>query len=302
MKTFNRIDWKKGMEIMPETFLYADSHHDNISRINRQMLVPFAYGLVPMRDFELKYTILDHKLTLDKIACTIMDSEGNLLNITKGVTLPLPKEVQGTYYLTVSYGEEEHVEKNGVPQVERNYKFQLINLFNPSSPLLFPIMKLRAENGEWEVLDFIPPCFSINSCNQLADLAGHCRQQITKMLELVEKRELTAAYGQIGYLLIEWSNTLSSDLPASFVTRLKKIIFVVKANHLFDDADETLMTRMDNFIWREFNPNALFETIQEALSYLHAAIAYLQEVKTEPVPVVEKPKPEPEEEELTYML
>lgn len=302
MKILNRIDWKRGMEVMPETFLHADGYHDGVSRINRQMMVPFAYGLVPFHDFELKYTIRDQKLTLDKIACTIVDCEGNLLAITKGVSLPLPKEAQGTYYLAVSLGEEGHVEKNGVPLVEQNYKFQLINLFNPCSPLLFPLLKLQVENGVWEVVDFIPPCFSINACNKLFELARQCHQQITEMLELAEKRGLTAAYGQIGYLLIEWSNTLSSDLPATFVTRLKKIIFVVKANHLFDDAEATLMSRMDNFIWREFNPNMLFETIQEALSYLQAAITFLQQAKPEPTPVVEKPKPEPEEEEFAYLL
>ena len=102
-KTFDRIDWKRGMEIMPETFLYADGYHDSVSRLNRQLLVPFAYGLVPLHDFTLKYTIFDHKLTIDKISCTIMDCEGNILHITKGISLPLPKEAQGTFYLAVNY-------------------------------------------------------------------------------------------------------------------------------------------------------------------------------------------------------
>ena len=302
MMTFDRIDWKRGMEIMPETFLYADGYHDSVSRLNRQLLVPFAYGLVPLHDFTLKYTIIDHKLTIDKISCTIMDGEGNVLHITKGISLPLPKEVQGTFYLAVSCGEEDHIEKNGVPMLEQGYKFQIINLLNPCSPFLFPLLKLHAENGDWEVVDFIPPCCVVSAHSDLSNLSNQCRQCLGKILDLVEKKGDKDACYQIGYLIIEMSNSSRYDTPAMLISYLKKAVFILKSNHLFDGSDDELLDRAGEFVQLEYNPNALFETIQEALSYLHAALAFLQQTKSEPVPVVEKPKPEPEEEEFTYML
>lgn len=298
-KTFDRIDWKRGMEIMPETFLYADGYHDSVSRLNRQLLVPFAYGLVPLHDFTLKYTIFDHKLTIDKISCTIMDCEGNILHITKGISLPLPKEAQGTFYLAVSCGEDDHVEKNGVPMVEQGYKFQIINLLNPCSPLLFPLLKLQAGNGDWEVLDFIPPCCAISAHSELTNLTNQCRQWLDKILALVENKECNEAYYQIGYVQIELANSIRYATPSMLISLLKKAVFILKTNKLFDKED---ISRAGEFVWLEYNPNTLSETIQEALSFLQSAVTFLQHAKPEPAPVMEKPKQEPEEEEFAYLL
>lgn len=298
-KTFDRIDWKRGMEIMPETFLYADGYHDSVSRLNRQLLVPFAYGLVPLHDFTLKYTIFDHKLTIDKISCTIMDCEGNILHITKGISLPLPKEAQGTFYLAVSCGEDDLVEKNGVPMVEQGYKFQIINLLNPCSPLLFPLLKLQAENGDWEVLDFIPPCCAISAHSELTNLTNQCRQWLDKILALVENKECNEAYYQIGYVQIELANSIRYATPSMLISLLKKAVFILKTNKLLDKED---ISRAGEFVWLEYNPNTLSETIQEALSFLQSAVTFLQHAKPEPAPVMEKPKQEPEEEEFAYLL
>jgi hypothetical protein len=298
-KTFDRIDWKRGMEIMPETFLYADGYHDSVSRLNRQLLVPFAYGLVPFHDFTLKYTIFDHKFTIDKISCSIMDCEGNILNITKGTSLSLPKEAQGTFYLAVSCGEEEHVEKNGVPMVEQSYQFQIINLLNPCSPLLFPLLKLQVRNGEWEALDFIPPCCAISAHGELTNLTNQCRQWLDKIIALVENKEYSEAYYQIGYVQIELTNAIRYATPSMLISLLKKAVFILKTNQLLNKED---LSRAGEFVWLEYNPNTLSETIQTALSFLHSAVTFLQHAKPEPAPVVEKPKQEPEEEEIAYLL
>lgn len=298
-KNFDRIDWKKGMEIMPETFLYADGYHDSVSRLSRQLVVPFAYGLVPLHDFTLKYTIFDYKLSIDKISCTIMDCEGNILHITKGTSLLLPKEVKGTFYLAVSYGEEAHVEKNGVPLVERTYKFQIINLLNACSPLLFPLLKLQTRNGEWEALDFIPPCCTISAHSELTNLTNHCRQWLEKILFLVEKENYSEAYRQIGFVQIDLTNAIRFATPSMLISLLKKAVFILATNKLLDKSD---VDRAGEYIWQEYNPNMLFETIQETLTFLYSAVTFLQQSKPKPAPAVEKPKQEPEEEEIAYLL
>lgn len=301
MQTFNRIDWKRGMEIMPETFTKADDYHDSVSLVNRQVLVPFTYGLVPLHDFELKYSLNYSSLTLEKLSCTILACDGSLLQLTQGVNVPLPKDAQGTYYLAVSCGEPNHTEKSGVPMLEKTYKYQIINLLNPNSPSLFPLMKLYANNGEWEVVDFIPPCCAVGAHAGLATLTNQCRQWMDKVLQLTGQQERTEAYYRFGLLLVEFSNTIHSDSPFMLVTRLKKAVFILKSEHLLDESDTLLLDRAEDFIWNEFTPNTLFETLQEALSIIHAAVDYLQQNKQEPAPVVEKPQ-EPEEEEFTYML
>ena len=51
---------------MPETFIGAEEYHDQLSMINRQLMVPLAYGLVPLREFELNARFLTSILYLRK--------------------------------------------------------------------------------------------------------------------------------------------------------------------------------------------------------------------------------------------
>ena len=290
------------MEITPATFIEADNYHDSIRRLHRLLIAPLAYGLIPQSDFVLKYDFQHNNLILEKISCTILNTDGRLLQLTKGATVPLPKTAQGVYYLAVSLGEENHIEENGVPCVENVCKYQIINLLNPDSVSLFPIMKLYAGPESWEVLDFIPPCYTLNAHPELTDLSHHCRQSLQKLYTLLGKKERGEAFFQLGSLLIEMINAVHSDTVPVFVSRLKKIVLVLQNNHLLDEHDSEWFDKAETFVWQEYNPNAIFETIQEALSLIHAATALLERAKVEPVPVVEKPKPEPEEEEFTYML
>lgn len=298
----NKIDWKRGMEITPATFIEADNYHDSIRRFYRLLIAPVAYGLIPQSDFVLEYDFRDNNLLLKKISCTILDADGHLLQLTKGATVPLPKTVQGVYYLAVSFGGENHIEENGVPYVENICKYQIINLLNPDTSSLFPIAKLYAGPASWEVLDFIPPCYTLSAHSELVDLSHHCRQSLQKLYTLLGKKERGEAFFQLGSLLIEMINAVHSDTVPVFVSRLKKIVLVLQNNHLLDEHDSEWFDKAETFVWQEYNPNAIFETIQEALSLIHAATALLERAKVEPVPVVEKPKPEPEEEEFTYML
>lgn len=298
----NKIDWKRGMEITPATFIEADNYHDSIRRFYRLLIAPVAYGLIPQSDFVLEYDFRDNNLLLKKISCTILDADGHLLQLTKGATVPLPKTAQGVYYLAVSLGEENHIEENGVPCVENICKYQIINLLNPDSVSLFPIMKLYAGPESWEVLDFIPPCYTLNAHPELTDLSNHCRQCLQKLWTLVGKKERGEAFFQLGCLLIEMTNAMHGDTVSAFVSRLKKIVYVLQNNHLLDEFASGILEQAETFVWKEYNPNAIFETIQEALTLIHSAVELLERAKVEPAPVVEKPKPEPEEEELTYML
>ena len=217
------------MEILPETFIGADGYHDRMTAVNRCWMVPFAYGLIPLHDFEIKYAIHNNSLTLEKISCMIMDCEGNVLHLTQGTTVPLPSTAQGTYYLTVSCGDFNHIEKNGVPYLEQKYKYQIINLLNPNSPSLFPLMKLHAGNGEWEVLDFIPPCCTVSTHPLLTDLTHQCGSLLEKILTLVEKNGNEDACYQIGSLLVEMSDSVRSDTPICWMKKTLPSLAVRKS-------------------------------------------------------------------------
>lgn len=302
MPKLNRIDWKRGMEIMPETFIGAEEYHDQLSMINRQLMVPLAYGLVPLQKFELKCTVHDQHIILEKVNATIMNCDGHLIHLSEGVKIPLPRDAHGIYYLAVSIEGDRHIEENGVPYLKKEYHYQIINLLNTYTPSLFPILKLHASHGDWEDMDFIPPCCTVSAHPEFARVAELCVQWLKKILSITGQKDYGDLSFQLGSLLIDTADTAQCGTSSMLITRLKKALLILLTYHLLDESDQELLTKAEEFVWRDYNPNTLFETMQDAMSLIHCSIEFLERVEPKSAPVVEKTKPEPEEEELTYML
>lgn len=302
MQTLNKVDWKRGMEIVPETFICADGYHDSVSMINRQILLPLTYGLVPMHDFELKYTIRNHKILLEKVSATIMGGDGKLFQLSQGVEVSLPSDAQGIYYLVVSIGEDKHKEENSVPYLEKDYNYQVTNRLGLLPHVSFPVMKLHADQGEWEVLDFIPPCCTVNSHADFSNLMEKCRKCLVGILKTAEERNYKEACYQLGVQIIDLVTFMQSDIPAALISRLKKIVLILKTYHLFDETNDELSNKADDFIWSDYSSYTLYETLQDALSFFHSSISFLEQASQPPTPAVENNIQDPEEEEITYIL
>ena len=299
MERKNRIDWKRGMEITPRTFMEADNYHIHENQINRQCIIPNSYGLVPQNSFDLKYNIQGNQLILEKMSCVILDISGKTLQLDGGVEVELPRSSQGIFYLVVSLGKEEYFEENGVPYMAQSLQFRVVNLLEVDDSASFPIMKLQANQGDWEVSDFIPPCCAVQSHPFLTQLAKQCKQTLTKILQLTRQQEINEVYYELGGLLVELANEGMDSTPMAFLTIIKKAVFVLNIHNLLEKADSN---EVDGFVWGEYNPHALFETIQKALEYFSITIEQLSRPVEKPAPVVEKVKPKEEDEEITYML
>lgn len=299
MEKINRIDWKRGMEITPRTFMDADNYHIHENQINRQCIVPKSYGLVPQNSFDLKYAFQGNKLILEKVACVILDISGRTLRLDRKVEIALPHSSQGVYYLVVSSGNEEHIEENGVPYLVQSPQFHIVDSLESANSTSVPIMKLQVNQGDWEVVDFIPPCCAVQSHPLLAQLAKQCKQTLNKILQLMRQQGYNEAYYEMGILLVELANTVLCDTPVAFLTKIKKAVFILNVHHLLEKAD---FDDVDSFVWSDYNPHAMLEAIQKALAYFSMAIDQLTHPVEEPAPVVEKAKPKEEDEEIIYML
>ena len=287
------------MEITPRTFMDADNYHIYENRIARQCIVPQPYGLLPQNTFELQYTIQGNKLVIGKISCVVLDINGVTLQLNRGVEIALPHTTQGIFYLIVSSGGDECVEENGVPYRVNPPRFNIINLLDNSKPSSLPLMKLQVNHGDWEVVDFIPPCCAVQAHPLLVQLAKQCKQALNKILSLARQQGYNEVYYELGGLLVELTNTLRGDTPIAFLTRLKKAIFILNAHNLLEKAG---FEEVDDFVWGEYNPHTILETIQRALAYFTIVIDFLTRPVEAPAPVVEKEKPKEEDEEITYML
>ena len=301
MKTVNRIDWRRGMSVGAKAFIESDNYHIFINKIAQFMAYPSAYGLVPGYDFELECHISHNQFVIDKVACIFIDSYSRIIQLTQGSTLNLQALSPGVYYVAVSLEQEKHVEIGGLPYLEQVPKYQIMNLFDSTEQPLFPLAKIEYSEGRWQVCDFIPPCCAVCSHPMFIELARHCKQRLGELLTLVEKQERSGAVDQLAFLYIELTDAVRNETAVDFISRLKKIVFALKTCHLVEDANASLWEKMKAFVWKEYNQNLIFETIQEALSYMAESIRFLTQEVRPPAPVTEKVPP-PQEEELTSIL
>lgn len=301
MKTVNRIDWRRGMSIGAKAFIESDNYHIFINKIAQFMAYPSAYGLVPGYEFELECHIGHNQFVIDKVACIFIDSYSRIIQLTQGSTLNLQALSPGVYYVAVSLEQEKHVEIGGLPYLEQIPKYQIMNLFDSTEQPLFPLAKIEYSEGRWQVCDFIPPCCAVCSHHMFIELARQCKQRLGELLTLVEKQERSGAVDQLAFLYIELTDAVRNETAVDFITRLKKIVFALKTCHLVEDANVALWEKMKAFVWKEYNQNLIFETIQEALSYMVESIRFLTQEVRPPAPVKENVPP-PQEEELTYNL
>lgn len=300
MDVVNRIDWRRGTPIGAQIFIEADKFHIFTNEIAQHLALPMAFGLVPNCEFVLESHICQDRLSVDKVAMVFIDKAGRIIQLDQGGEVSLRGLPQGVYYLAVRLDEEKHKETNGVPYLERLYKYQVMNLLEPDEGGLFPIMKIQYDQGGWGLCDFIPPCCCICSHPKLVAQAKQCQQMLREMLSLAEKKEMHDVESQVGLLYIELNNSFAVETAVSFIARLKKIIFSLKNNHLFDDKDFEFKQRLNSFIWNEYTPNMLYEMIQDFLYFVTTTVSHLKVEPQKPAPI--RGNKVPEDEEVTYTL
>lgn len=298
MEIHKRIDWKKGMEITPLTFIEADNFHICTQNLNRLLIASTAYGLVPNSQFSFQYIIRQNQLSIEKIDCTFIDQNGGISQVRKGASIRLNPMTPGTYYLTVLKTEDNHITENEVPYLEGNYEYKITNILDSNKSSSFPILKLQNEHGEWKAIDFIPPCYTLNSHQTLFDMARQCIQIVEKIMTLLEKQKQESAYYQLGLQFIELKDSISISTTAAFYSLLKKTVFLLKTHHLTDETDPNIQNRFKTMVSQVYNSHAIYDIFQEAIYLFRASHNFLE--SSRPAPIIVTPKPE--EEELTYTL
>lgn len=167
-----RIQWMPGMELTAQTFQELYKNLD----FRQQMAVRAAMGgarmgLVPGAPFSCKGVFVKNAYEIERFQCLAVLPSGKMLSADEKVVLNIPMLFGEAYYLTVSYGTEEHsFEKEGVPYVYTSKTYAVHSPEELSQEDLLPVARFKVDGGVFSIdLDYIPPCLLLDADKRFAD-------------------------------------------------------------------------------------------------------------------------------------
>ena len=161
-----RINWMPGMELTAQTFKELDSNLDFRQQVAvRAALGANRMGLLPGAPFSCKGTFVKSTYEIERFQCLAVLPSGRLLSADEKVTLPIPMLFGEEYYLTVTYGGEQHTfERKEVPYVSIQKAYAIHSLEELGREDLMPVARFQGKDGVFSVdPDYIPPCLLLDA-------------------------------------------------------------------------------------------------------------------------------------------
>jgi hypothetical protein len=284
-----RIDWKQGMEVMPATFIASDNYQLFHHELNRKFLAQQSYGLFPRVKFDINCSITNNLLQIQEIYCDAITRNGQFIQLRGNYTVGLPQSSAGEFYLVVKTKGFSQIEINDIPYSEVIYDLEFRQKAELSNINGLPIIKILKEGEGWRIAEYIPPCFTVDSCRMLIEKHG----EILKLMEDISEHFRDKNYpAHIEYAFslfwMELKYMTKNEIPYDLVLLVKKTIMSFLACE-----PEELNGDADGFLKSEYDHNDIIIALDKAQSLLRKFLEILtkKDVKEEPIP---KP-PEPEE-------
>ena len=170
-----RINWAPGMELSAQTFRELDRNLDFRQQVAvRAALGGNRLGLLPGAPFSCKGVFVKNTYEIERFQCLAVLPSGRLLSADEKATLTIPMLFGEEYYLTVSYGTEEHgFEREEVPYVALRKSYAIHPLEELDKEDLLPVARFRTQNGVFSVdPDYIPPCLLLDADSRFREYAS----------------------------------------------------------------------------------------------------------------------------------
>jgi hypothetical protein len=274
MKTIKRLDWKRGMEVMPSTFIASDNFQQFNHDINRKLITQKSYGLLPKVKFDIQSVIVDAILEIQEIYCEAITKNGVLIQLFEKFTIPLPSLLTGEHYIVAQIKDISHVEINEIPYLQVEYYYEVKQWAELSDGNVFPIIKIKKDGEYWEKVEYIPPCYTISSCRILLNKHEEIRKLLNEIFETIDKKKYQPylVYG-LSLHLLELNNYTNNETPYELVLLLKKIIkTLLEFEPDFDG-------NTDKYLQSEFEHNDVLNTLNQALLRVQNFLNFLTQQK-----------------------
>ena len=239
----NRIFWRIGQEITPDTFIQADKYISCQHSLIRRLIAGKYFGLIPpCAESALTHTIrvrMDYRdVHVEQITCCGTTESGFIVQFTKDMLAALPHQqvsVPNTrasaYYLVLRVNPFEQVliepvDNNEAPEAHSAYELSIKELAQ-IGPDELAILKLDC-TGRSQAVDpeYIPPCISIDSYSKLLNLFDSIKTLFTEIRTIIHAKK--DQFGKLMYPLTllhhELNEFAPSSPPIALVSLIKKFI------------------------------------------------------------------------------
>ena len=161
-----------GMELTAQTFKELDANLDFRQRVAvRAALGGSQLGLLPGAEFSCKGIFVRNTYEIERFRCLAVLPSGRILSADEKVALAVPMLFGNEYYLTVTYGEQEHTfEKEDVPYVSTVKAYAIHDLGELDKEDLLPVARFKVADGVFSVDPaYIPPCLLLSADARFAE-------------------------------------------------------------------------------------------------------------------------------------
>ena len=224
MENYNKIDWKKGLDITPEIFIRSDNYHIAERNLLGRFLAFRTYGILPNSRFHIEKSIENNSISVRNLECTAITNDGYLINIkndTHYQRVTAINETGDELYLVLTIDPYALlVEERGLATTQM-YGFVLKRVDEPVGKGI-PILKILKESQGWRIDEnYIPPAVALSAVDSLARKFMEFRNLLGIIVEKFPEDSL-----QLMMLSLEMNNHAMQATPQEFVQLLKKYCLI----------------------------------------------------------------------------
>ena len=276
----NKIFWRVGLEITPDTFIHADNYNCNQYNLIRRLIARENFGLLPMGEmgatpFVVRAGLNNREVCLEQLVCCGATEAGYLVLFDDERLAALPKKqvtipnVGAAFYVVLRINPYEQVliepvDYEEAPEASSAYELCVRELGKIAADELAVVKVLN--NGYSTVIDadYIPPCMSVNACSKLSEVFVSFKKLFTEIRSIIEQKK--DQFGKLMYPLTllhcELDDFSPSDTPKALVGLIKK--FIMTYQFFIPDIRQIAVPDAQ----RAYNHNDVALIFKSLLSYL----------------------------------
>ena len=281
MQKNNKIFWRTGQEITPDTFKQADNYINSRFNLIHRLIADGNYGLLPVTDtdptsFAIKTNLNNREITIEQLVCYgttgagyFVEMENNFLASLPRKYLSIPESGAKALYIVLRINPFEQVlvepVTNGeAPEAHALYELDIRELDRIDEDELAILKIDNRSHTPFIDPDYVPPCMSVNACPKLLDTFNRIKQLLIEIMSHIRQKDYiggTTIY-PLAMLYDELEDFPLTGQPIVLLRLIKKIIRTFR----FFITDIRSLDTPD--LLRTYNHNDMSITYQSLLSYL----------------------------------
>ena len=240
---YNKIFWRTGLEITPETFIQVDNYVCAQQNLIRKLVNLQYYGLLPEMEagapaLTVNANLHGSEIMIERLFCNGVTKEGHLIQFSneqlpamKNQRLMTRSNTSGCCYVVLRIKSFEQtliepVENLETPLALPVYELDVKELTQIAGNEL-PILKIDTSQYSPKIdPNYIPPCMAVRSCEILLEQYRKLKQMVTDIIAVVSGKK--SQYQQLLYpvtiLLFELEHFSLNNPPYYFIQLLKKTV------------------------------------------------------------------------------